>query len=70
MLSAFLRGLPGERRGLRGPRSISSSIRRISSHAVTLSTEAICTNEAMETPVAACSTRAMYESDNPEKPAN
>ena len=37
---------------------------------MTLSTEAICTNEAMETPVAACSTRAMYESDNPEKPAN
>lgn len=43
---------------------------RINSHALTFSTEAICTNEAMETPVAACSTRAMYESNRPEKPAN
>ena len=56
--------------GLRGPRSISASIRRISSQALTFSTEAICTNEAMDTPVAACSTRAMYESDSPEEPGN
>ena len=53
--------------GLRGPRSISSSIRRVSSHALTFSTEVICTNEAMETPVAACATRRNVRIRQPGK---